>query len=587
MPLDMMDYTLLKSASEMHPEIAKYLRIVKPIPGKNILLIDAMGASDYWGSNINADWFGADELQHEGKDYGYQTFMHYAYPYKHHNNEARTKDPSRRYGDKVPLAVYHEPMHRVQLIVIVDSKKAGDIVERVDNNQYPDVSMACGVAYDQCSICGSVHKTRAQYCDHAKYQLNQILGNGEQVHLINHRPRFHDISFVLIGAEQASKVLLKVASANNTYDLNRHFSNSLAMLRSVTNKAASIPKIAVIEKEIPVEEAEIITDEKIDSIKALKSTEEAIPRHTLKAMSNYPMADILSTLGSACIDLRPEEFQYMLLNQFGRGDQADSLANQGTCFDPNCFEETTEIPEGKISPSVVIIIKDILPKRSGHYPFLVDRMYNKQASFTPSVKNFMKWPVVAGLYQGYLNKVPGSVQKMVKEGMTELKPYLPAAQTAGMALAGIKLGRMAAEENMSSERYLDPIFGESIGSDPMSMDSFNDIFKESGVMDILKSPKFYGLGSVPVIYMLSRLAEAKVNNDPESASTKDILLGASPIISAALGGLGVYKGSKGLKSLAGLGLDGIKLKIGNFSNKYLKKAEVVDNIIWKRLNRSN
>lgn len=595
LPLDMMDYSLLKSASEMHPEIDKYIRSAKPIPGKSILLIDAMGSSEAWGPNINGDWFGEGELMHEGKDYGYQTFMHYAYPYKHHRNESRVKDPNRRYGEKVPLSVYFSPMKRVQLIAIIDKSRAGDVVDKVDAGNYPDVSMACGVAYDQCSICGSVHKTRAQYCDHAKHMLNQILSTGEQVCLKNIRPRFHDISFVFIGAEKASKVLLKVAQAGGNvaqatrggYDLSPHlqrFGSPTSMLRDFTKKA-TIPKVAIIKKDIPVEKAEIVTDGKIQTIMDIKSNEEPIPSNILDMLSQFPMGDISSSLGAACMDLRPEEFQYILLKQMGEAALADQLHSAGTCFDPGNFEQVTEIPEGRTNPQIIIVISDMLPKRSGHYPFLVDRLDKRASVSTPVVKNFMKWPVVAGMYQGYLKHVPKTVQKMVTNGMDDLRPYLPAATTTAFALAGIRLGRMAAEENMFQESYLEPIFGDGISQEDWNQDSFGDIFKQSGVLDILKNPKTYGLLSAPVLYMMSSMSNAKTQADPENASFKDMAFGASPLLSTALGSYGVYRGAKHIPAIKD-GLSGLVKKVGTFANKYLKKAEVIDNIVWKRINRS-
>ena len=44
-PMEMYNYSLIKQSSyELHPEIDAYIRKAKPIPGKNILLIDALGA---------------------------------------------------------------------------------------------------------------------------------------------------------------------------------------------------------------------------------------------------------------------------------------------------------------------------------------------------------------------------------------------------------------------------------------------------------------------------------------------------------------------------------------------------------------
>ena len=80
----------IKMARPLPQGIENYIRSAKPIPGKTQLLIDAMGAGEFYGSNVNGDYFPETALQHSGADYGFQTFMHFAYPFKHHVN----KDPS-------------------------------------------------------------------------------------------------------------------------------------------------------------------------------------------------------------------------------------------------------------------------------------------------------------------------------------------------------------------------------------------------------------------------------------------------------------------------------------------------------------
>jgi hypothetical protein len=77
----------IKMARELPPAIESYIRGAAPISGKTQLLIDAMGSGEYYGSNVNGDYFPEEALNHPGKDYGYETFQHYAYPFKHHVNK--------------------------------------------------------------------------------------------------------------------------------------------------------------------------------------------------------------------------------------------------------------------------------------------------------------------------------------------------------------------------------------------------------------------------------------------------------------------------------------------------------------------
>jgi len=130
---------LTKTASaNFHPEIQRYIDSAIPITGKTQLLLTALGAGEFYGSNVNGDFFPMMALKHEGADYGHKTFEMYAKAYKHHVN----KDPAKSYGD-VALSVWNDKMKRVELIIIVDNAKAPDIVERIDNGEHPEVSMGC------------------------------------------------------------------------------------------------------------------------------------------------------------------------------------------------------------------------------------------------------------------------------------------------------------------------------------------------------------------------------------------------------------------------------------------------------------
>ena len=183
------------------------------------VLVNALGAGEYFGSNINADYFPWNALAHEGEDYGYQTFLK-AHAYAHHVN----KDPTRAFGVPV-LSVLNHPMKRVELIIRLDRAKAKQegqdgIITRIDAGEFPDVSMGCKVPYDVCSICQNRSKTRADYCEHMQptpekrgiFGPNKILPDGRKIYVLNTLPRFFDISFVFIGADKTAKVMAKLAS---------------------------------------------------------------------------------------------------------------------------------------------------------------------------------------------------------------------------------------------------------------------------------------------------------------------------------------------------------------------------------------
>jgi hypothetical protein len=254
------------AAPALLPEVTKYINTLRPRPNAQYNLLNAMGAGEFWSSNVNGDMFPEEALIHAPDDwtgnplldkekartwsYGYPTF-YFAHPYAHHRN----KDASRAFGE-VELALWNPRMHRVELVTRVDKDKCEEfggvgVWDKLKAGQYPDVSMGCKVPYDTCSICldwkeyakalatyrpekhaspGTAaleyHRalkartgkgirglsiTRADYCVHALKEMNRILPDGRKVFVFNDYPKFFDISFVFIGADKTAKVMMKVA----------------------------------------------------------------------------------------------------------------------------------------------------------------------------------------------------------------------------------------------------------------------------------------------------------------------------------------------------------------------------------------
>jgi hypothetical protein len=193
---------LVKQAMDLR--ISKYASKLSQSPDKIYAHILAMGASEYYGCNLNCDYFPEDNLIRS-----YKTFeTNPAHFFKHHVN----KDKTIAMG-KVIFAIYNERMHRVELVVEIDRRRAEDIVSRIERGEYPSTSMACKVASDTCSICGNVASTRAQYCKHLRQELGHIYPDGRRVYAINEKPlSFHDISYVFKGADPTSSFLQKLAS---------------------------------------------------------------------------------------------------------------------------------------------------------------------------------------------------------------------------------------------------------------------------------------------------------------------------------------------------------------------------------------
>lgn len=220
-----------KVAGTLVQPIQDWLGTYKSDARKIAILVNALGASEFWGQNVNGDIFPEGALIHDcrchpgqqhpvddftGKvvpPYGYWTFLN-AFPYVHHRN----KDPSRAFG-AVNVSCWNPGMKRVELVVTIDrhlamQHGAQHIVDRIDRGEYPDVSMGSRVPYDRCTVCNHKSKTRADYCSCVKnIGMGKILDDGRQIGVINDYPRFFDISFVFIGADKTAKMMCKLGAA--------------------------------------------------------------------------------------------------------------------------------------------------------------------------------------------------------------------------------------------------------------------------------------------------------------------------------------------------------------------------------------
>jgi hypothetical protein len=380
----------IKMARALPPEIEQYLRTAKPMAGKTQLLIDAMGAGEFYGSNVNGDYFPEEALRHDGPDYGHKTFQLYAYPFKHHIN----KDPARAYGEKVTLASYDPYMHRVLLIVSVDDMKCQDILGDLANNRYWDVSMGCRVPWDECSICRNRARNRSEYCPHLRYQMNKILQDGRRVFAYNRLPKFFDISFVTIGAEKASHILKKVAHASLTPNvissatLGEIFYEKLA----TQEKGAVQKKEADIDKDVPSQPAATVTgvtpEDKskllsfMDAAGDVKARETPLPPAVLDRMSEFPLSSVFSTLTSLGIGLQPQEFQRIILIKQGAKALADKLAAHRLVFDetkitstpPKWVASMGSFSSDAINEKIAMLLSPYIKERSCYPEILCDRL---------------------------------------------------------------------------------------------------------------------------------------------------------------------------------------------------------------------
>ena len=149
--------SLVKTASsDLHPTVREYIGNIEPKEGKLYVLVNALGSGEYYGSNINGDYFEEAELSKTAEHSGHRTFLN-AGVYRHHKN----KDPEKSMG-QIKVAEYNPSMRRVELIIELDREKTaamghGDLLTSLDAGENPSVSMGCKVKHDVCSILSLIH----------------------------------------------------------------------------------------------------------------------------------------------------------------------------------------------------------------------------------------------------------------------------------------------------------------------------------------------------------------------------------------------------------------------------------------------
>lgn len=291
------DFKGVKLASEA----AEYIRDIKPKEGKTIVLVLAMSAGEFYGPNRNGDAFsegvvpGMVEKGQSLKDH-FKTFETSAHIFKNHVN----KDPKKSIGD-IKKAFYNDEMHRVELLLELDNEKAADIIEKINSGLYPAVSMGCRIKFDICNICGNKAPTRAEYCDHAKYEMNRIYPDGRQSFVWNPSPQLFDISFVIRPADRIGFMMKKVASAAEDITLSAELGEKLA---DVQEKQSTLRKLSIMDKQVRGQivdhepknkPQEMFRDEMLPGI---MQNSPGFDDETISTLAKHPLPNSLSTMSA-------------------------------------------------------------------------------------------------------------------------------------------------------------------------------------------------------------------------------------------------------------------------------------------------
>lgn len=283
------------------------------------LWIRIVSAGEYYGPNKNGDFFPEDQLV----EY-YESFNE-AHPFKNHENKLVEKAIG-----KIITQRWNPVMKCVELLKGIDKKKAPEVARGYLKGYLTDVSMGCKVPYTICSICGNKARKKSEFCTHVRYHRNKILGNGERVYEINYKPRFHDSSTVLNGAERVAKAFLIidappenaiVSSFHKAIDQDKvaHYTSTDSdsfekVAGSQTNyhpllldpiperefiKTASSPmlrKIAELEKELTGKILNVVTEPNPEKETEYGQMLEVIKFLTEKRMDDESLADLATTV---------------------------------------------------------------------------------------------------------------------------------------------------------------------------------------------------------------------------------------------------------------------------------------------------
>ena len=171
-------------------------------PNHTKIVVIAMGASDSYGPNRNADGFRRSMLEKH-----HPSFTEHGTIYVNHKN----KNPKNNYGD-ILGSFFRKEMDRVELVLSLCNRRAAKFVRRINEGDPVPVSMGIHIPHDICNICGHKAPTTKHWCEHmqrgGRFGPNTIYyvdddplkkhpeSDGKLVYVDNPSGRFFDISIV-------------------------------------------------------------------------------------------------------------------------------------------------------------------------------------------------------------------------------------------------------------------------------------------------------------------------------------------------------------------------------------------------------
>lgn len=364
---------LEKCAADLLPEVVTYIEQLRPEKDSQYILVNALGAGEYYGPNSWADHFPESGLIHRPSDwrgipeldkiksknwtYGLPTYYN-AHVFMHHRNQ----DPNKAVGF-IELATWNNRMKRIELVCrLVRSlcEKFGGLGawEQLADGGLPDVSQGSRVPYDLCSIhtdwdmyheaeatfdpkvhptvaqavlafhrkrlaagksgIPGLHITRKEYCDDMRTRRNHVLADGRKIFVYNHYPRFFDISMVRVGADKTAKSMLKIAEWSEDPHTYYSFPNNILTAPSDNTDEELVKraedKVARVSKKAEI--TKNIPDALVSKVvPPLSAQEPDLPSGVLRLLARAPVEEALSSASTLGVLFKPHEFDTILGNR--------------------------------------------------------------------------------------------------------------------------------------------------------------------------------------------------------------------------------------------------------------------------------
>jgi hypothetical protein len=319
-------------------------------------------------------------------------------------------DPAKSVG-RVMRAFWNPTMHRVELLIDLNDSKAPDLAERIRNGEFPPVSMGTRVRHDTCSICGNRAPTRAQYCDHLKFQMRDVI-EGKKVCALNPSPKFFDISWVFRPADQTAFMMKKVAE--HAYEISGaeagEYLDKIALNKAAAKKLAVIDKIIqgipVDAKSEGIDPTELANLLKMRGITAgVGQRTPDLPDEALRKLSSFGLPKVFSTLlvGQGMTLSTPELMKIAIYRSYPTAKIAESLLDKAVASQHSVMDLFADAPQlldqlktsgaldfgtEHVEPRVAAIIAPYVEKRAGigqylKRRFLPEDWQNEAAKTTP------------------------------------------------------------------------------------------------------------------------------------------------------------------------------------------------------------